>query len=628
MPLNYICTLLCLCQWWLWCWDSFRMVVTVSSRFAFVFIAFCILVQSGCCCSGVGAGEGGNGCSAAVSEFVSLELVGLAHPRSALPWPPDGKESRMGTWHARKNWSVRLRMALSWGAERQFPSGTAPSIAQITLCDEELFLSVLTMLFFFCCSCGSLSCHLWSLVCLSTGCVTSFWLLLSSSSRIHMQTLCTCFRSSRLSSQTYDESNLICPYLPFISYSFSCLLRSVLCSFLPVCSLCSRVSELVGLSFVRSRAVSSQAVRWCSHHLPGCFPFWFWLSPLLCPPSDYFCFLILLPVSCAHDSLCHFWGLSMSSFALTVSQRLSPLCRSCPSLLSLLLVVPAFLNAFVQSIRDASPFSLDQMDIYSNILFLNQNAAALSALAHAAMQIDKVSCCLISALFSSTFLFVTFCFSCLSLSLSVSVSLLLVLVPVFLLQYRPETCLILGNYYSMKGQPDKAVTYFKRALKLNPKCFASYVLIGHEYLEMKNPPAALDAYRTAANLNARGMSAGRTVWERTVIIDSFHSAKWSHSRFACQVWGKLSSNMSCIQQLCSCEEACEFQSFCLLITVLFDENLPAIPCASPVYFFVSFLCPLFSFSLLQLILSCHSQFSLRFLLCSILYHFFALSACL
>ena len=62
-------------------------------------------------------------------------------------------------------------------------------------------------------------------------------------------------------------------------------------------------------------------------------------------------------------------------------------------------------------------------------------------------------------------------------------------------KYRPETCCIIGNYYSLKGQHEKAVMYFRRALKLNRNYLSAWTLMGHEFVEMKNPSAAIDAYR-------------------------------------------------------------------------------------------------------------------------------------
>ncbi len=105
---------------------------------------------------------------------------------------------------------------------------------------------------------------------------------------------------------------------------------------------------------------------------------------------------------------------------------------------------------------------LPGMDTYSNILYVKECFAALSHLAHKSVLTDK---------------------------------------------YRPETCCIIGNYYSLKAQHEKAVLYFKRALRLNRRYLSAWTLMGHEYVEMKNTPAAIDAYRRAVDINPRDYRA-------------------------------------------------------------------------------------------------------------------------
>ena len=65
--------------------------------------------------------------------------------------------------------------------------------------------------------------------------------------------------------------------------------------------------------------------------------------------------------------------------------------------------------------------------------------------------------------------------------------------------YHTAFCLVVfsGNYYSVRGQHEKAALYFKRALKLNPSYLAAWTLLGHEYMELKNTPAAIQSYRHA-----------------------------------------------------------------------------------------------------------------------------------
>ena len=109
-------------------------------------------------------------------------------------------------------------------------------------------------------------------------------------------------------------------------------------------------------------------------------------------------------------------------------------------------------------IRDHDPFRLDDMDVFSNILYVKEMKAELSSLAHSVVRTDK---------------------------------------------YRPECCCIVGNYYALKGQHEKAVQYFERALKLDPSFLSAWTLLGHEYIELKNTAAAVEAYRKAVDINPR-----------------------------------------------------------------------------------------------------------------------------
>ncbi|GFP98469.1 anaphase-promoting complex subunit 8 [Phtheirospermum japonicum] len=103
------------------------------------------------------------------------------------------------------------------------------------------------------------------------------------------------------------------------------------------------------------------------------------------------------------------------------------------------------------------PYRIEDMDMYSNVLYAKECSSALSYLAHRVFLTDK---------------------------------------------YRPESCCIVGNYYSLKGQHEKSVMYFRRALKLNKNYLSAWTLMGHEYVEMKNTSAAVDAYRRAVDISS------------------------------------------------------------------------------------------------------------------------------
>lgn len=64
---------------------------------------------------------------------------------------------------------------------------------------------------------------------------------------------------------------------------------------------------------------------------------------------------------------------------------------------------------------------------------------------------------------------------------------------------------VVGNHYSLRAEHEKAVKYFRRATQLDRTYLSAWTLMGHEYVEMKNSHAAIEAYRravgTGPNLN-------------------------------------------------------------------------------------------------------------------------------
>lgn len=59
----------------------------------------------------------------------------------------------------------------------------------------------------------------------------------------------------------------------------------------------------------------------------------------------------------------------------------------------------------------------------------------------------------------------------------------------------------LGHAYSLKGNPDKAVEFYKLALRHDPQDDAVYVRLGEAYEKKQMYPEALNAYRSAYELN-------------------------------------------------------------------------------------------------------------------------------
>jgi anaphase-promoting complex subunit 8 len=108
------------------------------------------------------------------------------------------------------------------------------------------------------------------------------------------------------------------------------------------------------------------------------------------------------------------------------------------------------------------PYRLDSLDIYSNILYVKDNPKDLGALAANSFANNK---------------------------------------------YSPETNCIIGNYHSLMGEHEKAITYFKNALTLDRTFLAAWTLIGHEYLELKKVPNAIDAYNHAIKIDSKDFRA-------------------------------------------------------------------------------------------------------------------------
>lgn len=115
-----------------------------------------------------------------------------------------------------------------------------------------------------------------------------------------------------------------------------------------------------------------------------------------------------------------------------------------------------------EEILKADPYRLEDLDLYSNLLYVTEQRDRLALVAQIAFRADK---------------------------------------------FRPESCCIVGNYYSLRGQHEKAVSYYQRALTVSRTYLAAWTLMGHEYLELKNTNSAIASYRTAVDINKRDFRA-------------------------------------------------------------------------------------------------------------------------
>ncbi|ORE10336.1 TPR-like protein, partial [Rhizopus microsporus var. microsporus] len=111
-----------------------------------------------------------------------------------------------------------------------------------------------------------------------------------------------------------------------------------------------------------------------------------------------------------------------------------------------------------EELRNSYPSRLDDMDVFSNLLYLQNLKHKLCTLALECEKIDK---------------------------------------------YRPETCCVRGNYCVLKHETAESVEYFKRAIKLNRSYHLAWTLLGHSYFELQDLSAAIECYRRAVEVNNR-----------------------------------------------------------------------------------------------------------------------------
>lgn len=153
------------------------------------------------------------------------------------------------------------------------------------------------------------------------------------------------------------------------------------------------------------------------------------------------------------------------------------------------------------------PHRLESMDHYSNILYVLELRPKLAFLAHLCSSIDK---------------------------------------------FRPETCVVVGNYYSLLSQHEKAVQYFRRALTLDRSCLSAWTLMGHEYVELKNTHAAIESYRRAVEVNRRDYRAWYGLGQTYEMLEMHAYALWYYKKAAgIRPWdGKMWMAVgSCLQKI-------------------------------------------------------------------------------
>ena len=144
-------------------------------------------------------------------------------------------------------------------------------------------------------------------------------------------------------------------------------------------------------------------------------------------------------------------------------------------------------EAIFSKLLTSSPHRVDSLDHYSNILYVMSNRPKLAFLAQVATATDR---------------------------------------------FRPETCCVVGNYYSLKSEHEKAVMYFRRALTLDRSFLSAWTLMGHEYVEMKNTHAAIESYRRAVDVNRKDYRAWYGLGQTYEVLEMYFYALFYFQRAA------------------------------------------------------------------------------------------------
>ncbi|KAK2051398.1 tetratricopeptide [Colletotrichum caudatum] len=176
------------------------------------------------------------------------------------------------------------------------------------------------------------------------------------------------------------------------------------------------------------------------------------------------------------------------------------------------------------------PHRLDSLDHYSNILYVMNLRPKLAFLAHLCSSIDK---------------------------------------------FRPESCVVVGNYYSLLSMHEKAVQYFRRALTLDRSCLSAWTLMGHEYVELKNTHAAIESYRRAVDVNRRDYRAWYGLGQTYEMLEMHTYSLWYYKKAAgLRPWdGKMWLAVgSCLQKMGRDQDGIKALKRALLADAYYDTG--------------------------------------------------------
>ena len=170
-------------------------------------------------------------------------------------------------------------------------------------------------------------------------------------------------------------------------------------------------------------------------------------------------------------------------------------------------------------LRKIDPYRIESLELYSNLLYVKDDLLTLAELSNSLSSIDK---------------------------------------------FRPETLSVLGNFYSLNKKHEEAIEQFIMALRFNSQFNFAWTLIGHEFVELDNIPAAIAAYTKAYEINPRDFRAlyglGRAYeisrmpyqavmfYKNAVALNPFDSRLWMALGECYEELGESPSSIRCYQR--------------------------------------------------------------------------------
>ncbi|GAU87739.1 hypothetical protein RvY_00544 [Ramazzottius varieornatus] len=116
----------------------------------------------------------------------------------------------------------------------------------------------------------------------------------------------------------------------------------------------------------------------------------------------------------------------------------------------------------MEKIRASEPFRLDDMDFYSVVLYARGDKGRLGKLSRELHDIDP---------------------------------------------FTPETHIVIGNYYSLLEQSDRAIEHYSKALRANSENQTAWLNLGYEYMGLKNYTRATSSFQKVVELNPLDLRA-------------------------------------------------------------------------------------------------------------------------